>query len=113
MTLVGTVAGQMILKYAIDRHGEIPRDAGAAVGFIARSLADPLVLLSLALAFGAALTGIAALSRLSLSNAYPFMSLAFVGTALLSALLLGETISTMGWAGIAVVVAGLILVARG
>ena len=41
------------------------------------------------------------------------MSLAFVFTALLSALLLGESISPMRWAGFAVVVAGLVLVARG
>jgi drug/metabolite transporter (DMT)-like permease len=113
MTLVGTVAGQLVLKYAIGRHGEIPRDLAGAASFIGRSLMDPLVLLSLALAFGAALAWIAAVSRLSLSTAYPFMSLAFVGTALFSALLLGESISTMRWAGIGVVVVGLVMVARG
>jgi drug/metabolite transporter (DMT)-like permease len=113
MTLVGTVAGQLVLKYAITDHGEIPKGLGAGVGFIAHALLDPLVLLSLFLAFGASLMWIAAVSRLSLSTAYPFMSLAFVGTALFSAVLLGESISVTRWAGIAVVVAGLILVARG
>ena len=113
ITLAGTVAGQLVLKYAVGRHGEIPRGLVGAAGFIGRTLADPLVLLSLALAFGAALAWIAAVSRLSLSTAYPFMSLAFVGTALFSALLLGESISVMRWAGIGVVVAGLVLVARG
>jgi drug/metabolite transporter (DMT)-like permease len=112
-TLVGTVAGQMVLKYAMERHGQIPRDLAGATSFLGRSLADPLVLLSLALAFGAALMWIAAMSRLSLASAYPFMSLAFVGTALLSALLLHEPVSVMRWAGIGVVVVGLILVARG
>jgi len=113
MTLVGTVAGQLVLKYAIARHGEIPKGLGAAAGFIGHTLMDPLVLLSLALAFGASLMWIAAVSRLSLSTAYPFMSLAFVGTALFSAVLLGEAISVTRWAGIGVVVAGLILVAKG
>jgi multidrug transporter EmrE-like cation transporter len=113
MTLVGTVAGQLVLKYAVTQHGEIPKDMAGAVGFIGRTLLDPLVLLSLALAFLAALTWIAAVSRLSLSTAYPFMSLAFVGTALFSALMLGESISVARWAGIGVVVAGLILVAKG
>lgn len=113
VTLVGTVAGQMVLKYAMERHGQIPKDLAGATSFLGRSLADPLVLLSLALAFAAALAWIAAISRLSLASAYPFMSLAFVGTALLSALLLGESISPMRWAGICVVVAGLVFVAQG
>lgn len=112
-TLAGTVAGQMVLKYAMERHGQIPKGLAGAASFLGRSLADPLVLLSLALAFGAALAWIAAISRLSLANAYPFMSLAFVGTALLSALLLHEPISVTRWGGIGVVVLGLVLVARG
>jgi multidrug transporter EmrE-like cation transporter len=113
LCLLGTVAGQLILKYAVGRHGEIPGGLPAAAGFIGRTLTDPLVLLSLALAFAASLAWIAAVSRLSLSTAYPFMSLAFVATALFSALLLGESISPMRWSGIVVVVVGLALVARG
>jgi len=113
LTLIGTVSGQMVLKYAMGRHGRVPGEPLAAVSFVARALADPLVLLSLALAFGASLAWIAAISRLSLGTAYPFMSLAFVATAVLSALLLNESISTVRWVGIATVVAGLVLVARG
>ena len=113
VTLVGTVAGQLVLKYAIARYGEIPRDFAGAAAFIGHALVDPLVLLSLALAFGAALAWIAAVSRLSLSSAYPFMSLAFVGTALFSVLLLGESVSILRWAGIVVVVVGLVIVAKG
>lgn len=113
MTLVGTVAGQLVLKHAMGRHGAIPKDLVGAAGFIGKTLLDPLVILSLALAFGASLMWIAALSRLSLATAYPFMSLAFVGTALLSMLLLGESVSATRWIGIGVVVVGLLLVARG
>jgi len=113
LTLIGTVSGQMILKYAMGRHGSIPGEGMAAIGFLGRTLLDPLVILSLALAFGAALAWIAAVSRLDVGTAYPFMSLAFVATAILSALLLDESISVTQWAGIATVVAGLVLVARG
>jgi drug/metabolite transporter (DMT)-like permease len=97
LCLLGTVAG------------ELP----AAASFIGRALADPLVLFSLALAFAASLAWIAAMSRLTLGQAYPFMSLAFVFTALLSTVFLGEPISTVRWAGLVVVVAGLVLVAEG
>jgi multidrug transporter EmrE-like cation transporter len=113
LCLIGTVSGQLILKYAVGKHGSIPDGGTAAIGFIGRTLLDPLVLLSLALAFAASLAWIAAVSRLDLSTAYPFMSLAFVATAILSALVLGESVSVTRWAGIVVVVAGLVLVARG
>ena len=113
ITLAGTVSGQLLMKHAIDRRGEIPKGLPGAAGFIGRSLTDPLVLLSLALAFGASLAWIGALSRLSLGTAYPFMSLAFVITALFSVALLGESVSPVRWAGIGVVVAGLLLVAHG
>lgn len=112
-TLAATVAGQVVLKLALQRQGSAPGDSGSGLVYVRRALLDPWVLLSLGLAILAALSWIAALGRLSLGAAYPFMSLSFVLVAFLSALLLGEPISATRWAGIAVVVAGLVLVARG
>jgi len=40
-TLVGTVAGQMVLKYAMERHGQVPQDLAGVTSFLGRSLADP------------------------------------------------------------------------
>ena len=71
------------------------------------------MLLSLQPAVGAALAWVAAVSKLSLGTAYPFMRLAFVTTELLRALLVGEPVALMWWAGMGVVVAGLVLVAGG
>jgi len=113
VTLFGTVAGQLLLKTAVARHGAIPSGVGAIVSYLGRALADPLILGSFALAFISALAWIAATSRLSLSKAYPFMSLAFVVTTVLSAVLLHESVSARTWIGVGVVTVGLILVARG
>jgi drug/metabolite transporter (DMT)-like permease len=111
--LIGTVVGQLLLKTAVTRHGQIPDGVGPTASYLLRALIDPLVLLSLSLAFVAALAWIAALSRLSLSQAYPFMALAFVITTLLAVLFLGDKVSMLRWAGSAIVVLGLVLVARG
>ena len=111
--LAATVGGQIVLKLALQRQGGDSSGSGSSLAYVGRALLDPWVLLSLGLAVLAALSWIAALSRLSLGAAYPFMSLSFVLVALLSALVLGESISVMRWAGIGVVVGGLILVARG
>jgi drug/metabolite transporter (DMT)-like permease len=112
VTLIGTVTGQMLLKYAVERRGPIPAGTGPAASYLGRALLDPLVLLSLTFAFLAAVAWIGAVSRLPLSQAYPFMALAFIVTTVLSAIVLGERVSALRWAGSAVVVFGLVLVAR-
>jgi drug/metabolite transporter (DMT)-like permease len=53
------------------------------------------------------------LSRVELSYAYPALSMGYVLITLVSALLLGEQVSAMRWAGVFVIVAGVILVTRG
>jgi drug/metabolite transporter (DMT)-like permease len=81
--------------------------------YVFTSLLDPLVLLSLFLAFAGALSWIAAVSRLPLSAAYPFQSLTLVFTVMGTVLLFGESVSTTRWMGIAAVTVGLLLVGRG
>ena len=113
VTLLGTVAGQLLLKFALEQGEEMPATITEIAHFVFRSLLNPLVLLSLALAFVAALAWIAALSRLDISQAYPFMALAFMLVTVLSAIFLGESVSALRWGGSIVVVLGLIMVAKG
>ena len=49
-----------------------------------------------------------ALHYLEVSTAFPFGSLCFVGVALLSKLLLGETVGKLRWLGIGCILAGTI-----
>ena len=112
-TLIATVCGQLVLKYALKQRGPMPDGAGPGAGYILSSLKDPLVILSLLLAVAAALSWMAAISRLSLGVAYPFMSLAFVFVVLASALVLHHPVSATCWVGVGMVVIGLTLVAQG
>ena len=53
---------------------------------------------------------IVGLSRLPVSQAYPVLSVGYVITALLAWMLLGETLSLERWAGIGLIIVGVILV---
>lgn len=55
---------------------------------------------------------LAALANTPVSVAYPMVSLGFVLNALLAERLLGEAVTPLRWAGIALIVAGVVLVAR-
>ena len=50
------------------------------------------------------------LSRLPVSQAYPVLSLGYIIAALLAWMVLGETISLARWAGIGLIIAGVMLV---
>lgn len=54
-----------------------------------------------------------ALHRVDVSVVYPMSSLSFVGIALLSALFVGESVSAKRWLGIALIIAGTVLVGAG
>jgi len=56
---------------------------------------------------------LAALTKLDLSYAYPFMSLAFVLVLILSAILFHEAVTVPKVLGVGLVVAGIIVASRG
>jgi len=55
---------------------------------------------------------VVALSRVPVSIAYPMLSIGYVVNAIAAWALLGETVTTMRMAGIAVIVVGVFMVAR-
>jgi drug/metabolite transporter (DMT)-like permease len=52
------------------------------------------------------------LSRTSLSFAYPFASLTYVVIVVVDRLVLGEEVPGLRWAGVALIIAGILAVAR-
>jgi drug/metabolite transporter (DMT)-like permease len=103
---------QLGLKAATRVTGRID---GSAAGFwqagqqIAIVPAFWLALLAYGISVGVWIVG---LSRVPVSQAYPVLSLGYVLAALLAWPLLGETVSPQRWIGIAVIVAGVWLIAR-
>lgn len=112
-TIGFTVYGQLILKWRVGHFGSLPSDLSGKLLFILGVLLDPWVLSSLFAAFLASLAWIAAMSKFELSHAYPFMSLNFVVVLVLGAWLLNEPITAPKILGVALIVLGTVVVARG
>jgi len=112
-TICFTVYGQLILKWRIVKFGTLPPDVSEKLKFLTSLLLDPVIFSGFAAAFLAALTWMAAMTKFDLSYAYPFMSLNFIIVLLLSGWLLNETITFTKIIGIALIVIGTVVAARG
>jgi multidrug transporter EmrE-like cation transporter len=110
--IVFTVYGQVAAKLATRSTGALPPDTPGRLAYMGRLLLNPFFLSSFAAAVVAALGWMIALSGIQLSRAYPFMSLNFVLVLLLSAPLFAEPITIRKAAGVALIIAGVILGSR-
>jgi multidrug transporter EmrE-like cation transporter len=84
---------------------------GAAAGLIG-SLLTPGVMVGLALYGFGTLLWLTALARIDVSQAYPFVGLGFVLTAILGYVIFGDPLTPQRIAGILVVMGGIWLVAQ-
>lgn len=112
-TILFTVYGQLVIKWQVTRAGSFPEDAAEKALFLLRLVLNPWVISSLAAAFLAFLSWMAAMTRFELSYAYPFMSLAFVLVLWLSAALFHEAINVPKLLGVALIITGIIIGSRG
>ena len=112
VTLAGVA--QVTLKMGVnkvtDANGGELSMSGDALKQIATT---PLVWLGLAIFGVSAVLWLFALSRASLSFAYPFAALGYVLILLASIFLLDEHVPPLGWAGVAFIVVGILLIAQG
>src|SRR6516165_9087555 len=83
-TVLLTVYGQLIIKWQTRKAGEFPSGVSDRISYLTHFLINPWVISSLLAAVVAAFAWIAALSRLELSRAYPFVSASFVLVLILS-----------------------------
>jgi len=112
ITIVATVAGQLLLKQGMSQVGKVPHEPGRIAVFLVDALLNPRVIGALVLAFVASLGWMSAVSRLPLSYAYPFMATTFPLVLIFSRILFSEQISTLRWIGVFVIWLGLFLVSR-
>lgn len=113
LTIVLTVYGQVVLKWAIRGQGAMPPGGQERIFFVLKLLLNPWIVSGFTAAFLAALCWMVALSKFDLSYAYPFMSLAFVLTALVSAYFFQEPFPAAKIAGLLLIVAGIVVSSRG
>ncbi len=107
------VVAQLSLKAGMNQIGAISMgDRAAVIGLVGKVFTTPLVLTGVVLYAVSSFFWLIALSRVDLSYAYPFVGLAYVAVALFSWLFLGESLSLLRWAGIVLIVCGVVLVSR-
>jgi multidrug transporter EmrE-like cation transporter len=112
-TVLLTVYGQIAIKWQVLLAGPFPDDPTEKAWFLAKLLVNPWVLSAFAAALLASICWMAAMTRLDLSHAYPFMSLAFILVMVASGFFFGEAMTPLKVVGIVLVVLGLIVGSQG
>lgn len=108
-----SVGGQLVLKLGVGRIGTVVTPSLASMGeFFRQALFNPFVVAGFLMYGLSALLWLIVLSRLDLSYAYPFLALNFVLIALVSRMVLGESIPTVRWIGLVLICVGIVLAAR-
>jgi drug/metabolite transporter (DMT)-like permease len=107
--MLGAVA-QLTLKRGMQMYGEV--SLGSIWGQLGHILSVPQVLIGFLLYGLSSILWIAVVSSVDISMAYPMVSSAYVVVFLGSWLLLGEQISPMRAVGLAVIVAGVVIISR-
>jgi len=112
-TILLTVYSQLIIKWQVIAAGAFPADATDQFWFLARLLVNPWIVSALAALLVAVVTWMAAMTKLELSHAYPFVSLAFVLVVLCSAWLFNEPLTMTRLAGLALICIGIVIGSQG
>lgn len=113
LTIILTVYGQIVIKWQVLKVGALPEGLVGKVDFMVQLLLNPWILSALAAAFLASFFWMAAMTKLQLSHAYPFMGLTFVVVMLASSFFFHEPISTLKIIGVALIVLGLVVGSQG
>ena len=113
---VGLAAlAQLTLKHGMNQvtqNGAIPLDLGSPVEVVRRVVTNVSVWLGLGTFVISAAVWLIVLSRASLSFAYPFASLTYVLILLFDRLVLHQPISGVRYAGVALIIGGILLISR-
>ncbi|MDQ4149620.1 MAG: EamA family transporter [Actinomycetota bacterium] len=104
-------AGQLTLKAGMSRVGAISTERlGRPVDLALQIAKTPLVIVGLGLFVVSAAFWMFVLSRVPLSYAYPFVGFTYVLIALFGRFVLHERVPALRWAGIALIVAGILVI---
>jgi drug/metabolite transporter (DMT)-like permease len=112
-TVVLTAYSQVIVKWRVSRAGPLPVDLAKKAVFLTGLMLDPWILTAILGVFFAGLGWMAAMTKLELSYAYPFMSLAFVLVLIFSAVLFHEAITAPKVLGMLLIIVGIVVTSRG
>ena len=112
-TILLTCYGQLVLKWRLPMHGDLPDPIWPKLFHLLSLCFDPFILSGFVAAFLASLCYMAALSKLPLSHAYPFMGITFGIVLLASALFFNEPLNLYKVAGVLLIIAGIAVGSQG
>jgi drug/metabolite transporter (DMT)-like permease len=105
-------AAQILMRTGMLKVGEINFGASALFKALPEMLSNGFLWLSI-LCYGVSvITWMMVLSRVEVSFAYPFLSIGYIISAVVGHFFLGETVTPVRIAGIAVICIGVFLIAR-
>lgn len=110
-TVVLSVCGQLLLKWQVGRSGNPPSDVRGLALHIGKLLLNPWIIVGLSAAFVASIMWMLALTKLDLSEAYPYTALAFVLILITSYALFGEPLTAGKVIGTGLIVCGIVVLA--
>jgi drug/metabolite transporter (DMT)-like permease len=113
LCVVLTVYSQLMMRWQVSAGGPLPDDLTGKARFVFVMLLNPWVLSAVAATFLAGVAWMLAMTKFEVSYAYPFMSLNYVLVLAASALLFQEALTGTKLAGTVLVVAGIVVIARG
>ena len=115
ISVILAALAQLTLKHGmtqVTHHGDLPLDLKAPVASVRRVASNLSVILGLVIFVLSAAAWLVVLSRVSLSFAYPFVSLTYVLILLFDRLVLHEGVSALRWGGVALIIGGILLISR-
>jgi glycosyltransferase involved in cell wall biosynthesis/multidrug transporter EmrE-like cation transporter len=115
ISVVLAAVAQLTLKHGMNQvtdQGAVPLQLGKPLDMLRRVAVNPSVVGGLAIFVLSAVFWLVVLSRVSLSFAYPFVSLTYVLILVFDRFVLDQPVSPLRYAGVALILAGLVLISR-
>jgi drug/metabolite transporter (DMT)-like permease len=111
-TLLLTVYGQVILKWRVNHMSDMPEGFYNKIFFLFKAILDPFILSGFLAAFIASLLWIAAMTKIEITRAYPFMSLSPALVFIFGIFFLGETFTKGKVIGLILIISGIIITVK-
>ncbi|MDN5864705.1 MAG: EamA family transporter [Gammaproteobacteria bacterium] len=113
LVLIGVLlnaAAQFLLKAGVNSVGVIALNLNTMLRSGLQLAINPYVLGGLSCYVVSVVVWLLALSRVQVSIAYPMLSIGYIVTALAAYFFLGETMTPIRWAGVVVIIVGVVLI---
>jgi multidrug transporter EmrE-like cation transporter len=107
LTIICTVVGQLIIKFQMAHVGPMPEGLFSKIPFFFKLMGNIWILTSLFMGYLAALSWMAAMTKLPLSYAYPFTSISVLLVFLVGVFFFKEPIHITQLLGVALIIVGI------